>query len=310
MPTTTMQGDFIYDYSSSFVHSSVLRGSRFTGKERDQESGLDYFGARYFASSMGRFMSPDWDSDPDAVPYADYENPQSLNLYGYVQNNPLSVTDSDGHCGNSSSYMSTFDGNVIQSGGESDGPCISTTINGILNGIGNAGSRLAQTVTQAVHQVANVINTPGGAGCMASLVGTGAAVGLASGVEVGSVGLAGGPAVGAVTMTGAGLINSIGGAGTGVALAMTACPGGAANGGGGGGRGALQKGGNSISKATANALNKATGKNLSPREWGRAVEELKQSEGLPPNSHGTIMSNGDYISANGANLGNLTHYLP
>jgi len=70
---------------------------------------------------------------------------------------------------------------------------------------------------------------------MASLVGTGAAVGLASGVEVGAVGLAGGPAVGAVTMTGAGLINSIGGAGAGMALAMTACPGGAASGGSGGG---------------------------------------------------------------------------
>jgi RHS repeat-associated protein len=31
----------------------------FTGKERDTESGNDYFGARYYASSMGRFMSPD-----------------------------------------------------------------------------------------------------------------------------------------------------------------------------------------------------------------------------------------------------------
>jgi len=76
---------------------------------------------------------------------------------------------------------------------------------------------------------------------MASLVGTGAAVGLASGVEVGAVGLAGGPAVGAVTMTGAGLINSIGGAGAGVALAMTACPGGAANGGGKSGASSAKK---------------------------------------------------------------------
>ena len=31
--------------------------SRYTGKERDAESGNDYFGARYYASSMGRFMS-------------------------------------------------------------------------------------------------------------------------------------------------------------------------------------------------------------------------------------------------------------
>lgn len=69
----------------------------FTGKERDQESGLDYFGARYYASSMGRFMSPDWTADPDPVPWADLENPQSLNLYSYVLNNPLSRTDPFGH---------------------------------------------------------------------------------------------------------------------------------------------------------------------------------------------------------------------
>jgi RHS repeat-associated protein len=71
----------------------------FTGKERDTESGNDYFGARYYSSSMGRWMSPDWASKPEAVPYSDLTNPQSLNLYGYVNNNPLSRADADGHCG-------------------------------------------------------------------------------------------------------------------------------------------------------------------------------------------------------------------
>jgi hypothetical protein len=47
--------------------------------------------------STGRFMSPDWSSDPDPVPYADFTNPQSLNLYGYVDNNPLSYFDPTGH---------------------------------------------------------------------------------------------------------------------------------------------------------------------------------------------------------------------
>jgi hypothetical protein len=47
---------------------------------------------------MGRFMSPDWASEPEAVPYANLSNPQSLNLYGYVGNNPLSRVDKDGHC--------------------------------------------------------------------------------------------------------------------------------------------------------------------------------------------------------------------
>lgn len=71
---------------------------KFTGKERDQESGLDYFGARYYASSLGRFVSPDWSSKPEDVPYAQMDDPQSLNLYGYVGNNPLNRTDADGHC--------------------------------------------------------------------------------------------------------------------------------------------------------------------------------------------------------------------
>lgn len=64
----------------------------FTGKERDTESGLDYFGARYYGSSMGRFLSP----DPSGLYYADPSNPQSLNLYSYAQNNPLTNTDPTG----------------------------------------------------------------------------------------------------------------------------------------------------------------------------------------------------------------------
>lgn len=46
---------------------------------------------------MGRFMSPDWSTTPVPIPFADITNPQSLNLYGYVNNNPLSRIDSDGH---------------------------------------------------------------------------------------------------------------------------------------------------------------------------------------------------------------------
>ena len=71
---------------------------KFTGKERDSESGLDFFGARYYASTMGRFMVPDWAAKATAVPYADFGDPQTLNLYGYVRNNPLSKADADGHC--------------------------------------------------------------------------------------------------------------------------------------------------------------------------------------------------------------------
>jgi RHS repeat-associated protein len=68
-----------------------------SGKERDTESGLDYFGARYYGSTMGRFMSPDWSAKAEPVPYAKLGNPQSLNLYSYVWNNPLSRNDPTGH---------------------------------------------------------------------------------------------------------------------------------------------------------------------------------------------------------------------
>jgi RHS repeat-associated protein len=71
----------------------------FTGKERDAESGNDYFGARYYASSMGRFMSPDWSVKVEPVPYSKLGDPQTLNLYAYVGNNPLIIVDADGHDG-------------------------------------------------------------------------------------------------------------------------------------------------------------------------------------------------------------------
>jgi len=69
----------------------------FTGKERDSETGNDYFGARYYGSGLGRFMTPDWAAKPTAVPYAMFGNPQSLNLYSYVNNNPTTTRDPDGH---------------------------------------------------------------------------------------------------------------------------------------------------------------------------------------------------------------------
>jgi len=69
----------------------------FTGKDRDTESGLDYFGARYLESSFGRFMTPDWAASPVAVPYASFGDPATLNLYQYAHNSPNTDIDTDGH---------------------------------------------------------------------------------------------------------------------------------------------------------------------------------------------------------------------
>jgi RHS repeat-associated protein len=70
---------------------------KFTGKYRDNESQLDYFGARYYSNTIGRFMSPDWAAKPTTVPYAKFGDPQSLNLYSYVENGPVNRIDVDGH---------------------------------------------------------------------------------------------------------------------------------------------------------------------------------------------------------------------
>jgi RHS repeat-associated protein len=70
----------------------VPQNYKFTGKERDSESLLDYFGARFNASSVGRFMSP----DPGNVNLSHFVNPQKWNKYAYTLNNPLRFFDPDG----------------------------------------------------------------------------------------------------------------------------------------------------------------------------------------------------------------------
>jgi RHS repeat-associated protein len=88
-----------YPYGGENAHTTTCtQNYKFTAKERDAESGLDNFGARYMASSFGRFLSPDWSAKPSAVPFSRAVDPQSLNLYSYVRNSPMRGTDPDGHC--------------------------------------------------------------------------------------------------------------------------------------------------------------------------------------------------------------------
>jgi RHS repeat-associated protein len=69
----------------------------FEGKERDTETGNDDFGARYYSNRFGRWLSADWSSVPAPVPYANLTNPQTLNLYAMVADDPESFADLDGH---------------------------------------------------------------------------------------------------------------------------------------------------------------------------------------------------------------------
>ena len=83
--------------SSACAFDTQFVSSYFTGKERDPDMGSDYFGARFYQGTMARFYSPDWSSTPTAVPYADLTDPQTLNLYSFLRNNPLAKVDADGH---------------------------------------------------------------------------------------------------------------------------------------------------------------------------------------------------------------------
>jgi RHS repeat-associated protein len=87
-------GEELFAGRSTSIGYSSGDGVRqqFTGQERDVETGLDYFGARYASSTQGRFTSSDTFG-------GSRQSPQTLNLYSYVQNNPIRYTDPTGHFG-------------------------------------------------------------------------------------------------------------------------------------------------------------------------------------------------------------------
>ena len=95
---TNATGDIVEDSDfypfggERVITDSLDNNYKFTSKERDAESGLDYFGARYYGSSMGRFSSP----DPKGISLRHLLNPQKLNKYSYVLNNPLGFVDPNG----------------------------------------------------------------------------------------------------------------------------------------------------------------------------------------------------------------------
>lgn len=80
------------DYASTCTEPDPSQRIKFTSKERDAETGLDFFNARYFSSAQGRFTSP----DPLDANLIRVLNPQRWNKYAYVVNNPLAFTDPDG----------------------------------------------------------------------------------------------------------------------------------------------------------------------------------------------------------------------
>ncbi len=107
------------------VADALNNNYKFTGQEFDPEITQYYFLARHYDALRGRFFQPDeftggpvdaFSSNdplpPGPLPYADITNPQSLNKYTYVYNNPLTYLDPNGHS------VWTKIGKVILTGGD------------------------------------------------------------------------------------------------------------------------------------------------------------------------------------------------
>src|ERR1700678_756758 len=109
---TILDDSDFYPYGGERSYSSSSGNTRkFTGKERDTESGLDDFAARFYTSNYGRFLSA------DESKYAKATDPQTWNLYTYVANNPINAVDPTGHDAMSGGYAPSLHMPTLEGGG-------------------------------------------------------------------------------------------------------------------------------------------------------------------------------------------------
>ena len=114
---------------------------KFTGKERD-ETGLDYFGARFYSNGLARFITPDWAAKATAVPYAEFSDPQSLNLYSYTRNIPTTRYDVDGHCAEAITCgleIGAAAGTAVEPGGGTAVGAVAGAVVGVVVDLGLGG---------------------------------------------------------------------------------------------------------------------------------------------------------------------------
>lgn len=130
---------------------------QFTGKERDAETGLDYFGARYYSGSLGRFTGV----DPSMLSTVK-ANPQSWNRYTYTLNNPLKYIDPNGEL-----WISSDDANNPYSWVdecEENQTCYETIAANVAGNLIVYGSQNAQDITNYAaneHRMIDVLALSG-----------------------------------------------------------------------------------------------------------------------------------------------------
>ncbi len=108
-----------------------------TSKERDIETGLDYFNARYFSSVQGRFTSVD-----PILSSANPTQPQTWNRYTYCLNNPLNIVDPTG----------MWNWSAALGGDQSD-----DQLRGKIKGIQNNADLTAEQRTAQVAEINNIL---------------------------------------------------------------------------------------------------------------------------------------------------------
>jgi len=135
-------------------------------------------------------MTPDWAARPTAVPYAVFGDPQSLNLYGYVRNDPVSSADADGHESETQPCVTNTAGcDSSKKGTQGQTQNASTNGKTIGKGIGEVGGGVL------VIGVAIVAAPETGGGSLAALALAGGIMGGTGAVGVGIVDIAHGSGV-------------------------------------------------------------------------------------------------------------------
>lgn len=134
--------------------NTIENNERFAGKEKDKETGMLYFGARYLGPKTGHFITVDpvgaVDEKTGKANAKMLVNPQRLNRYAYALNNPYRYIDSNGEMATEAGFVF---GTVIAPG---PGTILGTAIGGIVDaGLGLTGAYIAYKAGEAIYNAAS-----------------------------------------------------------------------------------------------------------------------------------------------------------